>query len=331
MIRYGIIGCSGVGTTHADGVVQTVGAELVAAADLSGDARREFADTYDCDAYEDHVEMIRNADLDAVSICTPSGTHADVAVSSLETGVNVLCEKPLDVTLERVDRILEAAESSDGTLSGIFQRRLQPGPKRAKEVIDAGELGDVVLADVAVKWYRTQEYYDQADWRGTYDMDGGVLMNQAIHGIDLLSWLVGDVKTVDAELRTLARDIEVEDTAVINLEFENGALGQIEATTVTQPEHPVSLEVNGESGSLRLRDAAIDRFETADGPVSADVTADEWDEYHAAQIEAYVDALEAGTEPPFPAREAQKAVDVVFAAYESDARGEPVDVAELRD
>ena len=324
-IRYGIIGCRGFGTTHADAVVNTDGVELVAGANRGEEGAREFAETYDCAAYTDHVEMIRDADVDAVSVCTPSGTHADISIDAMEAGADVLCEKPLDTRAERMDRMIAAAEEHDATLAGVFHRRTGPGAQRAKRAVESGEIEELVFGDVAVKWHRTQGYYDGDEWRGTRELDGGVLMNQAIHGIDLLQWLAGGVERVNAVCRTVGRDVEVETAATVLLEFENGATGTIQASTVTYPQREVRIELDGEGGAVQLKNEEIAAFETTDGVVDVPDT-----ESGPGSIDAivadFVEALETGREPMIPARDARTAVDIVLAAYESSETGEWVDV-----
>jgi len=339
-VRYGIVGCAGVGNTHAEAVASAEGADLLACADVDPDAAAEFAGNHDVPAqYDDTVEMIEDADLDAVSVCTPSGTHADVTVEAVGAGAHVLCEKPLDVYAERIDRMIEAADDAGVTLAGVFQRRFNAASQRAKRAVEEGELGDVVLADTTVKWFRSQEYYDSAGWRGTRDMDGGCLMNQGIHDIDRLQWLVGDVVEVQATRETRCREIECETVAALALRFENGAAGTIEATTLAKGGRDRT-EINGTDGSIAIAGGGIDYFETAAGEAGqyraetespeVDVEPSQWGEGHAAAVADFVEALREGHEPAVPAREARKAVDVILAAYESAEIGAPVDPRRYR-
>jgi predicted dehydrogenase len=332
-VQYGVIGCAGVGNTHAEAAQAAEGAQLVACADVDPEAASEFAENHGVPAqYTDIAEMIEDADVDAVSVCTPSGTHADVTVEAVGAGAHVLCEKPLDVYAERINRMIEAAEDAGVILAGVFQKRFGAASQRAKEAVEE-ELGDVVLADTTVKWFRSQEYYDSGGWRGTRDMDGGCLMNQGIHNIDRLQWLAGDVVEVRAITDTLHRDLECETVGALALRFENGAVGTIEATTVTKGGRDRT-EINGTQGSLALAGSDIDYFETAVGEGSqygadtesrdVEVEPSQWGDGHAAAVADFVEAIAEGREPAVPAREARKAVDVILAAYESAETGAPV-------
>jgi len=335
-----VVGCAGIGPTHAEAVRSVEGAELVACADLDADAASEFADEYDCAAYTDVGEMVADAGVDAVSVCTPSGTHADVTVEAARAGAHVLCEKPLDVYAERIDRMISVCEEEGATLAGVFQKRTHESAQRAKRAVEDGEVGELVLGDASVKWFRSQGYYDSGGWRGTRDMDGGVLMNQAIHNVDKLQWLAGGVEAVRAATGRLARELECEDTAAIALEFENGALGTISATTATKGGAD-RIELNGTDGSVVLGPEGIREFEVGTGEESdygaetesRDLVVDdeEWGAAHAAVVRDFVEAVEEGREPMVPAREAREAVDVVLAAYESAERGERVALDEIRD
>lgn len=329
-LRYGVVGCSGVGNTHATSVAEADDVELIAGIDLDESEAQEFAERHDVTPFTDLETAATEADIDAVSVCTPSGTHSDVVSQCADLGLDVLCEKPLDVKADRVNRMIDACDDARVTLAGIFQRRMYPGARRAREAVKEGEIGPLVLGNVTVAWERSQEYYDSADWRGTREMDGGVLMNQAIHGIDLLQWIGGGVERVSADLGTLAHDIDVEDTAVINLQFTSGALGQIRATTAAHKDHLISVDVTGEHGSLRIEREEVERFETVDGPVDFDVERPERGVGHTNQVQDFVDAVREGREPRIPGREARKAIDIILAAYKSDEQERPVDVSEIR-
>lgn len=333
-VRYGVVGCAGIGETHAAAVRAADDARLVACADVDEGAATAFADQHDVPAaYTDATEMVTDGDVDAVSVCTPSGTHADVVVELAEVGADVLCEKPLDVYADRMDEMIEACDAAGVTLGGVFQKRFAPASRLAKEAIEAGDLSDLVLGDTMVKWFRSQEYYDSGDWRGTRDMDGGCLMNQAIHNIDRLQWLMGGVEEVQAATETLARDLECEDTAALTLRFENGAVGTIEATTAVKGGADRT-EINGTNGTIVFEGNDVTKFVVGDGeedPYHAPTTDREvnlddfeWPDGHVAAVEDFVDAVREGREPAVPGREARKAVDVILAAYESSETGRAV-------
>lgn len=338
-LHYGIIGCAGIGNTHASSVRSATGARLVACADLDANAASTFADEHDVGAqYTDVATMISDADLDLVSVCTPSGTHADVVTEAARAGAHVLCEKPLDVYADRMDEMIANCAESGVKLGGVFQKRFAPASQLAKSAVEDGDLGDLILGDTMVKWFRSQAYYDSGEWRGTRAMDGGALLNQAIHNIDRLQWLMGGVRAVQAATDTLARDMESEDTAAMTLRFENGAVGTIEATTAVVGGSDRT-ELNGTEGSIVLDGNEITEFDVSTGKeefYAAETTAREvdlpdfeWNDGHDAVVQDMVDAVREGREPAVPGREARKAVDIILAAYESSETGRAVSLSDL--
>jgi len=341
-IRYGIVGCGGIGATHAEAVRSADGATLVACASRSKAGARVFADDHGLDAwYTSVTAMIEDSDLDAVSVCTPSGTHADVTIEAAQAGADVLCEKPLDVYADRMDRMIDACEAADVTLAGVFQERFQPATRRAKAAIDTGELGELVLGDAQVKWFRPQAYYDDATWKGTRDLDGGVLMSQAIHTIDRLQWLVGGIESVRAVTDSHDRDLAAgcETTAALAVRFENGALGTISATTATKGGDD-RIEINGTEGSIALAGGDIVAFEVGTGEqthygaettaIDEDVKSLEWGAGHVRAVADFVEAVRENREPAVPGREARRAVDVILAAEAAARREAAVSVDAVR-
>ncbi|AHG01628.1 hypothetical protein HALLA_04305 (plasmid) [Halostagnicola larsenii XH-48] len=330
-LRYGIIGCAGMGTNHADAVAETDGATLVACADIDEENAQSFAAEYGTSWHTDPLEMVREDDLDAVSICTPNGTHAEIVTDLAAEGVDILCEKPLEVTLERVNQIERVIEREGITFGCIFQRRTFGGPQLARELIADGRLGEIVLANVAVKWHRESSYYDDVSWHGTTDLDGGILHTQALHGIDLLQWTTGGIDRVAGKTGTLHHDIEVPDTAVASVELSEGGYGQITATTATYPQEPMTLQIHGTKGSLEWRQDDLVTFETIDGddtetPESFHMGAD-----ILGQVRDFVAAIHEGREPMVPFADARNAHDIVFAIEAASDRGEWVDVASIHD
>ena len=340
-IRYGIVGCAGIGTTHADAVAEAEGATLAACADLNSEAAAEFAAEYGvAETYTDPATMVEAGDVDAVSVCTPSGTHAEVTTDLAEAGAHVLCEKPLDVTAERVDEMVAACEAASVTLAGVFQRRFAPGVRRAKRAVEDREIGRPVMGDTHVKWFRPQFYYDSAEWRGTRAMDGGAFMNQGIHSLDALQWVMGGVESVQAATDTLARDLECEDTGAMTLRFENGAVGTVAVSMATKGGTDRT-EINGTEGSLVVGESEIEQFRVGTGEESMwgaetesrETAGDPHDcgTGHAGVVQDFVTAIREGREPEVPGREARAAVDIVLAAYESAETGERVRVDEIRE
>ena len=339
-IRYGIVGCAGIGNTHAKAVHAADGADLVACADVSEEAAAAFAETHEVpQRYGSVSTMIEEGDVDAISICTPSGTHAQIAIEAAEAGAHILCEKPLDVYVERINAMIAACDEAGVTLAGVFQRRFAPELRGARALIASGEFGDPVLGSTQTRWFRSQGYYDSGGWRGTREMDGGALMNQGIHAIDALQWVVGDVESVQAMTGRVARDLECEDTGAIALSFENGAMGTIEVTTGVVGGND-RLEVSATNGSIGfdgddLVDCVVGTGETS--AYQAEITEHSLEasphphgEGHIGVVQDFVTAIANGTEPEVPAAQARKAVDIILAAYRSSETGQRIDLETLR-
>ncbi|MFP8953506.1 Gfo/Idh/MocA family protein [Natrialbaceae archaeon A-arb3/5] len=323
-VRYGIVGATGYGSNHADAIAAIDGAEVVAGTARSEASIAPFETAHDAAGYTDYEALFATTDLDAVSICTPSGTHADIAVAAAEAGIHVLSEKPLDVYLERVDRMIEAADRNDVRLGGIFQRRFTPERWTARQWVEDGRFGDLLLADTAIKWHRPQRYYED-HWHGCRDLDGGVLMQQAIHFVDLLQWLTGGIERVTAETATLAHEMECEDVAVVSVRFENGARGTIEATTGVRGGRE-RVELNGIDGSYNSG-----TFVLGDEAVEPDLVEPPCGTGLEGQIREFVAAVREDRDPIVTGRDARKAVETVVAAYASAELDRPVRVSEVRD
>jgi len=334
-IRFAIVGCGAIAPMHAEAIGRAEGAALVAVVYRRAEQARAFADARGI-AWEPGLpSLLRRRDIDAVSVCTPSGLHAEMAVAAMEAGKDVVVEKPLAITLAQADAAIEAARRTGRILAVISQLRFAPDVAEAKRAIAEGRLGRLLLADLSMKYFRSQEYYDSAGWRGTWAMDGGgALMNQGIHGVDLLLHLVGAPKTVYGYARTLARQIEVEDTAVAVAELEDGCLATITGTTSVTPGFPRRLAIHGERGSIVLEEARIVKWEVQGEPVRAPTaaptiaassvpTAIGSDEF-ASQYQAIVHSLRERRPPPVGGEEARRAVATVLAIYESSRSGRPV-------
>ncbi|ELZ28094.1 hypothetical protein C474_16374 [Halogeometricum pallidum JCM 14848] len=326
-VRFGIVGCASMGETHADAINAVEGPDLRACADHTAETARSFGSAHDCAAYGGHAEMFADAPLDAVCVCTPNGTHREVVVDAAAAGLDVLCEKPLDVTPERVAEMEAACREAGVVLAGVLQRRLLPSIRFAREAVRDGRLGRLVSADARMKWHRDPSYYDDSSWHGSETLDGGVLFTQALHGVDLLQWVAGGVERVAGATETRLHDIGVPDTAALSLRFADGAVGTVSATTATRPQQPISLEFNGTEGTLRVTESGVELFETAAGRTEVDLPGPPSDGLHAAQMRDFVDAVTEGRPPMVSASEAREALNVVFAAGRSDRRDEWVPVS----
>src|SRR3954452_9749729 len=223
---FGIVGCGMISSFHAKAIAEVRGAKLAACYDTREPAAEKFAAEFGCKAYTDLDAMLSDPKLSIVTIATPSGAHMEPAVAAAKQGKHVIVEKPLEITLKQCDRIIDACKKAGVQLGAIFPSRFHDSSVKIKRAIDGGRFGRLTLGDAYVKWFRTQQYYDSGAWRGTWALDGGgALMNQAIHSVDLLTWLAGPVAEITAHTGLLAHErIAVEDTAVATLKFKSGAL-----------------------------------------------------------------------------------------------------------
>jgi UDP-N-acetyl-2-amino-2-deoxyglucuronate dehydrogenase len=284
--------------------------------------------------------MLAHPSLDVVCVCTPSGAHLEPSVKAAQAGKHVVVEKPLEITLPRCDAIIKACDDAGVRLCTIFPSRFSAANLALKSAIDSGRFGKLTLGDTHVKWWRTQEYYDSGGWRGTWNLDGGgALMNQAIHNVDLLQWLMGDVSIVQALTATLAHErIEVEDTAVAALRFKSGALGMIEAATSAYPGLLKRTEIHGDRGSARVEqddvtlwsfldkspaDAEIQAIMAARGSVSSGASDPRGINHagHRDQLADFLQAIDEGRPPLVDGREGRKSVEIIRAIYESSKSG----------
>lgn len=343
-IGFGIVGCGMIAGFHARAIAELRGAKLVAVSTSREENGRRIADlALGCQVYTDYEKFLKHAGLDVVIICTPSGAHLEPAISAAAAGKHVVVEKPLEVTLARCDRIIAACKSAGVLLCTIFPSRFSPANLALKRAINAGRFGRLTLADTYVKWYRTQEYYDSGGWRGTWKLDGGgAFMNQAIHNVDLLQWLAGDVAEIVAFTGTLAHErIEVEDVGVAALKFQNGALGVIEATTAAYPGMLKRTEIHGTHGSAVVEQDSIRTWQFAK-PVRSDAALLEQfgsgsqstggagnpaaisHAGHREQLKDFVAAIRKGTAPVVTGDEGRKSVEIILAIYAAAKNGKSV-------
>jgi UDP-N-acetyl-2-amino-2-deoxyglucuronate dehydrogenase len=284
--------------------------------------------------------MLAHPGLDVVSVCTPSGAHREPAVRAANAGKHVVVEKPLEITVPRCDAIINACDEVGVRLCAIFPSRFSPANVALKRAIDEGRFGRLTLGDTYVKWWRSQEYYDSGGWRGTWALDGGgALMNQSIHNVDLIQWLMGDVASLQAMTATLCHErIEVEDTAIAMVRFQSGALGVIEAATSAYPGLLKRTEIHGENGSVRVEqdNILLWQFRTEEPGDTAMVSAkgtvsggagDPRDISHAGhreQLSEFLHAIDENRPPRVDGREGRKAVEIIRAIYQSAKTGQAV-------
>jgi UDP-N-acetyl-2-amino-2-deoxyglucuronate dehydrogenase len=261
-IRVALAGCGRISRNHFDAIAKIDGLQLAAVCDSAPERATEAGQRFGVPAFESFDEMIASVACDAVSLCTPSGLHPKHGILAARAGKHVICEKPMAITLDDADALVRECDEAGVQLFVVKQNRLNPAIQLLRRAIDRGRFGRIYVANTTVRWTRPQEYYDQAPWRGTWEFDGGAIMNQASHYVDLIQWLVGPVESVMAKTATLARRIEAEDTGIAVLRFRSGALGVIEVTMLTYPRNlEGSITILGERGTVKVGGTAVNRVE----------------------------------------------------------------------
>jgi predicted dehydrogenase len=339
-LGFGIVGCGMIANFHARAIREIRGAKLVGCYSRRAEQAQKFSGEHGCRAFDSLPSMLAAPEIHVVTVCTPSGAHLEPTIAAAKAEKHVIVEKPLEITLKRCDRMIETCAKHGVTLATVFPSRFHRSTTLLKQAVDAKRFGKLTLAEAYVKWYRSQAYYDSGAWRGTWDLDGGgALMNQAIHSVDLLTWLMGPVAEICAQTATLAHErIAVEDTAVASLRFESGALGVIEASTAVYPGYLKRIEIHGSAGSAAMEeedivawdfakstraDAAIkrqmsERISTAGGASDPKAIGHHG---HAALFQNLLGALR-GTEPLLcDGREGRRSVEIILAIYKSAETG----------
>lgn len=291
----------------------------------------EFAEQWDIDYVDDFKKLISMEKIDFISICTPTGTHSEFAIPAARANKNLVIEKPLEITPERCDKVIHAVKEQGVQLSVIFQSRFKSPVKKIKKTIEEGNIGKLVIGKAEINWYRSREYYENS-WKGTKKYDGGgALINQGIHTIDLLQWMMGKVIEVSGKVKTLKHEIEGEDTGVATLEFSRGGLGVITGSTAVYPGLEERLGLYGTQGSIELKGSKITTWETSNegqssepekdlgdaGPTGASAPMDVDSENHRRQWQKIIDETEEGGEPPVSGKAAKKSVEIIDAIYKS--------------
>ncbi len=341
-VCFGIIGCGVIGPTHAKAISSLPDARLVAVADVVAEQAQKLADRYGATPYTNVQEMLDSEQLDVVNICTPSGLHGDVACQAMRSGRHVIVEKPMEISHGAIEQMLRVQQESGVKMAVISQHRFDPATRQVFELVQQHAFGRLVLGNAQIPWWRSQKYYDSGAWRGTWALDGGgVLMNQGIHSIDLLQWLLGPVRTVYAYTDTLGHRMQTEDVAVAVLRFDNGALGTLAGTTGAYAGMGARIEVYGDRGSAVIVDdrlaslqlwtqgdavspygtSAAQRAEAVVGeadlpsaardPAAIDIAS------HAAQIADMMQAIRDDRAPLVDGEAGRRPVEIILGVYES--------------
>jgi predicted dehydrogenase len=349
MLGFAIVGCGMIARFHARALQDVPETSLRALVSRHPDNAQKLMDQVAtrCDVYADLAPVLERRDVQVVIVTTPSGAHLEPAVAAANAGKHVVVEKPLEITPERCDRIIRACDQNRVKLCTIFPSRFGDANQALKAAIDQGRFGRLTLGETTCKWWRPQSYYDEGGWKGTQALDGGgALMNQAIHNVDLLSWMMGPVTHISGFTAMLAHErIEVEDTAVACLRFANGALGIIEATTSVHPGLPKTIAVHGDQGTVVIEqddvlrwdmtpeteeDRAIkQRFAQKTGASGGSSNPAAISHVgHARQLQDFVQAIITGREPLVDGREGRKAVEIITAIYQAAKTGRTVQLGQ---
>lgn len=337
-LKVGIIGCGRIFPMHALPVEQRDDLELVAVCDIKEDRAKKAAERHNCTYYTDYVEMLDEEELDVIHICLPHHLHAPVTIEAAKRKIHVLTEKPMSITLEDAEEMIEKADENEITLGVIFQNRYNQSSQLVKEMLTNGELGEIKAAKLSLTWDRSDDYYKASDWKGTWDKEGGgVVIDQAIHTLDLVNWLVDEeIDYIDATIANRAHDfIDVEDTAEGVIKYKNGVVVGFHTVNYYSYDAPVEVEIHCENGlvkmvgdtaEVKLNDGRTfyaendpnETFEYDPGVKSY------WGVNHIKQIDNYYDSLKAGKQPDITGKVAIETQELVVAIYESGKKNERV-------
>jgi UDP-N-acetyl-2-amino-2-deoxyglucuronate dehydrogenase len=331
--NFGIAGAGLIADFHAKAIQSLKNARLTGICGTNPGKVKSLAEKYGCKAFSDMHEMLLSPDIEIITVATPSGAHMEPAIEAAHYGKHVICEKPLEISLERIDKMIEAHEKAGTRLGGIFNYRFSDTLKYLKEALDTGRFGTITCASVYVPWWRNEGYYTN-NWHGTLELDGGgALMNQSIHMIDILQYLMGPVDSLQAYIATLGHQIEVEDTGVAVLEFRNKALGVIYGSTASFPGQFRRLEITGTKGTVvqvensfkvwqfeNQTDQDIEifkKFSLIEGGGGVSDPGAIPFEPHARNIAAFIESVERNIPFEIDGWEARKAVEIILAIYSS--------------
>lgn len=335
-VRFAVIGCGRIAPKHAESIVALPEAELVAVCDIVPEKAQAFADKYGAKPYTSYEEMLAKEDIEVVTIATPSDLHAPIGIAAAKSGKHVMVEKPMAMTLESADELIKTCKDNGVKLEVIHQNRFNKSVKLMRKALEEGRFGKLTHGQATVRWNRDDNYYAQASWRGTKLQDGGVLMNQSIHNIDLLQWTFGPVESVFGYTATAMRKIEMEDVGGAVIKFKSGAIGLIEAASTIYPKNiEETLNVFGSTGSIIIGGIAVNRIETWEFPESeeekkqifASQESDPPTVYgfgHREIISDMIQAIREDRMPAIPGEEGRKALEIILAIYKCQLTKEPV-------
>jgi UDP-N-acetyl-2-amino-2-deoxyglucuronate dehydrogenase len=336
-IRVALVGCGRISRNHFDAIAQVDGLELVAVADADLARAQAVGAEKGVPAFGSLEEMLEQIPSDLVAICTPSGLHPQQGIIAARAGRHVLTEKPMAISLAAADELVQACDGAGVHLFVVKQNRLNPPVQLLRRAIDKGRFGRIYMANVTVRWTRPQEYYDTEPWRGTWEFDGGAIMNQASHYVDLMQWLVGPAESVMAKTATQARRIEAEDSGVAVVKFRNGALGVLEVNVLTYPKNlEGSITLLGETGSVKIGGTAVNKvehwsfadYDDDDKLVEAANTAPPsvYGFGHQPYYENVLAVLQGRAKPDTDGRAGRKSLELILGIYESAKTGREVPI-----
>jgi len=336
-MRFGIIGVGNITPVHAAAIQGVADSQLVAVATRDPNRGRDFVAKFGGEWHSDYHDLLKRDDVEAVTLCTPHQLHLPMTLDAAAAKKHVLCEKPMARNIAECDQMIAACERSGVTLGVIFQFRFESLARRLKTLIDENKLGNLIWSSASMIWHRTDAYYDSGEWRRTWEGGGGVMINQAIHSIDLMLWLSGMPKRITAQMRTLTHQIDVEDAAIATLEYDGGRLGLVQATTAAYPGYPERLEFFGVNGGAiyhkgqgrlewHIAHPKEDGFEEAEVSSGAARPMDITATGHILQFQDFAQAIREKRSPLVDGREGRKSMQVVDAIYRSAREQSPVEL-----
>jgi UDP-N-acetyl-2-amino-2-deoxyglucuronate dehydrogenase len=334
-VRIALVGCGRISQNHFAAIGAIEGLRLTAVCDSVEERAREAGDRLGVPWFTSYETMLRDAPADAITIATPSGLHSAHGILAARAGKHVISEKPMSISLSQADQLVRACDDAGVRLFVVQQNRLNPPVQLLRRAIDKGRFGRIFVANTTVWWARPQAYYDHAPWRGTWEFDGGAIMNQASHYVDLLQWLVGPVESVMAKTATLARRIEAEDTGIAVIKFRNGALGCVQVTMLTYPKNlEGSVTILGERGTVKIGGTAVNAIEQwafadpdEDDALVAAANTNPPDVYgygHQGYYRNVLAVLRGEAKPDTDGRGGRKSLELILAIYQSARSGAEV-------